>query len=283
MLRGARSVIPSPSRSSLLWFVAVAVLHVVGVADADNAGFALAPRDALLAVDARGVNELLEGERGMLLRPLVEAFAGDDALATLDKLSKRSAAPGDKLAREVFAGRIAFFLPEGEEGWLLGFQSTDTRCEHLIRMFGAKMSAPGRFESAAERLAMRRVGGWLLVAPLTDTGRTAIDAAAERVPAEDAERSLIGDPQVQRLLGSDAPVRIFLRHGAPSGGATTLAVRGEKTGFRVELAGHYDSPLMGLASKRGVLDGHLVKAFEDRAVMESRARAMRSGLRSCPS
>ncbi len=267
MLRGARSVIRSLSAQRLMWAVAAAMLMAVDAVRGDNAGFALAPRNASLAIDARAVNELLEGERGMLLRPLVEAFAGEDALATLDKLSKRSAAPGEKLAREVFAGRIAFFLPEGEDGWLLGFQSTDTRCEHLIRMFGAKMSAPGRFESAAERLAMRRVGGWLLVAPLTDAGRVAIDSAAARVPAEDAERSLIGDPQVQRLLGSDAPVRIFLRHGAPSGGSTTLAVRGEKSGFRVELAGHYDSPLMGLASKRGVLDGHLVKAFEDRAVM----------------
>ena len=266
MQRGARSVIPSLIRRGMLALAATA-FAATEASRADNAGFALAPRDAVMAVDARGVNELLEGERGALLRPLVEALAGEDALATLDKLSKRSSAPGEKVAREVFAGRIAFFLPEGDSGWLLGFQSDDSRCEHLIRMFGAKMSAPGRFDSAAERLSMRRVGGWLLVAPLGDAGRATIDAAAARVPAEDAERSLIGEPLVQRLLASEAPVRIFMRHGAPSGGATTLALRGEKRGFRVELAGHYDSPPMGLAPGRNPLDAHLVRAFEDRAVM----------------
>lgn len=263
MQRGARSVIPDLIRRGTL---AVA-LFLSGASTADNAGFALAPRDAAMALDARGVNELLEGERGMLLRPLVEALAGEDALSTLDKLSKRSNATGEKVAREIFAGRIAFFLPEGESGWLLGFQSDDTRCEHLIRMFGAKMSAPGRFESAAERLSMRRVGGWLLIAPLGEIGRAAIDAAAARVPAEDSDKSLIGEPLVQRLLASEAPVRIFLRHGAPSGGATTLAMRGEKRGFRVELAGHYESPPMGLAPGSHALDAHLVRAFEDRAVM----------------
>lgn len=263
MQRGARSVIPDLIRRGTL-AIAFFLAHA---ASADNAGFALAPRDASMALDARGVNELLEGERGMLLRPLVEALAGEDALSTLDKLSKRSNATGEKVAREVFAGRIAFFLPEGGSGWLLGFQSDDTRCEHLIRMFGAKMSAPGRFESAAERLAMRRVGGWLLVAPLSEGGRAAIDAAAARVPAEDTEKSLIGEPLVQRLLASEAPVRIFLRHGAPSGGATTLAMRGEKRGFRVELGGHYESPPMGLTPGRNALDAHLVRAFEDRAVM----------------
>jgi len=263
MQRGARSVIPDLIRRATL----AMACFLWSAASADNAGFALAPRDAAMAIDARGVNELLEGERGMLLRPLVEALAGEDALSTLDKLSKRSSAPGEKLAREVFAGRIAFFLPEGDSCWLLGFQSDDARCEHIIRMFGAKMSAPGRFESPAERLSMRRVGGWLLVAPLSEAGRAAIDAAASRVPAEDAQRSLIGEPLVQRLLASEAPVRIFLRHGAPAGGATTLAMRGEKRGFRVEFVGHYESPPMGLAPGRNPLDAHLVRAFEDRAVM----------------
>jgi hypothetical protein len=234
---------------------------------ADNAGFALAPRGTTLAIDARGVSDFLEGERGMILRPVIESFAGADALATLNKLAKRSNAPGEQVAQEVFAGRIAFCIPEDGGSWLLGFESDEGRCERLLGMFRAKMTSPGRYDSASERLAMRRLGGWLLVAPLTDAGRGALDAAGTRALAEDAEKSLIGDPLMQRLLVSEAPMRIFLRHTAPSTGATTLEVRGEKRGFRVSMSGTYDSPPIGIAGGLHKLDAHLVRSFEDRAVL----------------
>jgi len=236
---------------------------------ADNAGFAIAPRAATLAVDARGINELLDGDRGALMRPVLEAFAGDSAMSTFDLLLKRANAPGEKVARDVFGGRIAFFLTEdgAASTWLLGFESDDQRCEHVLRMLRAKMVVPGRFESPIERLAMRRVGGWLLIAPLADAGRAAIDAAASRVPNEDPVHSLLGDPLMQSLLASEAPVRVFMRHAAPMGGATTMALRGEKRGLRAEIAGSYDTAPLGLTGGRHALDAHLVRAFEDRAVL----------------
>lgn len=236
---------------------------------ADNAGFAIAPRTAALAVDARGIAELLEGDRGALMRPVLEAFAGESAMSTFDLLLKRANAPGEKVARDLFGGRIAFFMTEDGSGstWLLGFESDDQRCEHVLRMLRAKMVVPGRFESPIERLAMRRVGGWLLIAPLAEAGRAAIDAAAARVPHEDPVQSLLGDPLMQSLLASDAPVRVFMRHGPPMGGATTMAVRGEKRGLRAEVTGSYDTPPLGISAERHALDAHLVRAFEDRAVL----------------
>lgn len=257
------------SCAPIAWLATACTLCCALAATADNAGFAIAPKTATLAVDARGIADLLEGERGMLLRPVVEAFAGADAVATLDKLAKRASAPGERVAREVFAGRVAFFLPDAstDSAWLLGFESDDARCEHLIKMFGAKMVVPGRFDSTSEHLAMRRVGGWLLVAPMDANGRATIDAAAARVPVEDASTSLLGEPLLQNLLGSDAPVRMFLRHAAPLGGATTIAMRGEKRGLHLEVSGEYESPPMGLAPGHHSLDAHLVRAFEDRAVL----------------
>ena len=239
------------------------------VACADNAGFALAPKSADLAIDARGLADLLEGDRGSLMRPVIEAFAGEDAMATFDLLLKRANAPGEKVARDVFGGRVAFFIADEatDSTWVLGFESDDQRCEHVLRMLRAKMISPGRFESAAERLVMRRVGGWLLVAPLSEIGRGVLDDSARRVPNEDPGHSLLGEPLVQPLLASDAPVRMFVRHGAPAGGATTMALRGEKRGLRAEILGSYDEPPLGLSGGRHGLDLHLVRAFEDRAVL----------------
>ncbi len=260
---------PLRVRSLVVALVFVAVAGWARSARCDNAGFALAPRSAELAIDARGITELLEGDRGSLMRPVLEAFAGEDATATFDLLLKRANAPGEKVARDVFGGRVAFFIAGGEAGstWLLGFESDDQRCEHVLRMLRGKMMSPGRFESAAERLVMRRVGGWLLVAPLSPEGRLALDDAARRIPNEDPVQSLLGDPLVQPLLASDAPVRMFLRHGAPSGGATTMALRGEKRGLRAEILGSYEEAPLGLAGGRHALDLHLVRAFEDRAVL----------------
>lgn len=254
----------------LLGVACGAVLAVLAQhAAADNAGFAIAPRNAVIAVDSRGVAALLEGEQGMVLRPLVEAMAGPDAIATFDKLSRRTTVQGQALTRELLAGRVAFFVPEGPGAseWLIGFESDDRRCAHLLQMFGAKMTLPGRYESAGEQLAMRRVGGWLLVAPISEDGRAAIDAAALRVPVEDPANSLIGDPNIQQLLASDAPVRLFMRHNQPLGGATTITVRPGNRGLRAEISGRYDSPPMLLPTGRHGLDPHLVRAFEDRAVM----------------
>jgi hypothetical protein len=246
-----------------------AVVIACSAAQGDNAGFALAPKDAALAVDARGISDLLGGQRGVLVRPVLEAFAGADALGTFDVLAKRANAPGEKVARDVFSGRIAFFLPpdDGGAGWLLGFESDDQRCEHVLRMLSAKMSAPGRFESAGENLAMRRVGGWLLIAPATGRGRALIDESAARVPVEDPSRSLLGEPLMQDLLASEAPVRVFMRHSGALGGATSIALRGAKLGFQADVSGNYESAPFGLVPARHALDAHLVRAFEDRAVM----------------
>jgi hypothetical protein len=258
------------STRALVWRLGAAwIVAWASSASADNAGFALAPKESVLAVDARGISDLLDGPRGALVRPVLEAFAGSDALGTFDVLAKRANAPGEKVARDVFSGRIAFFLPSADPGaeWLLGFESDDQRCEHVLRMLSAKMSAPGRFESAGERLAMRRVGGWLLIAPSTERGRALIDESAVRVPVEDPATSLLGEPLMQDLLASDAPVRVFMRHAGSLGGATAIALRGAKLGFHAEVAGNYESAPFGLTPGRHALDAHLVRALEDRAVM----------------
>jgi hypothetical protein len=264
-----RALILRLSAASLALIELIALLSIGTLARADNAGFALAPKGAVFAVDARGVADLLEGDRGALVRPVLEAFAGPDALATFDLLAKRANAPGARLAQEVFGGRIAFMLPAAAESsaWLLGFESDDQRCQHLLLMLSAKVSAPGRYDSASEHLALRRVGGWLLIAPSSAEGRALIDASALRVPAEDAGESLIGEPLMQDLLASDASVRIFMRHRAPLGGATTIALRGEKRGLHAEIGGSYDAPPLGLSPGHHELDAHLVRAFEDRAVL----------------
>ena len=264
-----RALILRLSAASLALIELIALLLIGTLARADNAGFALAPKGAVFAVDARGVADLLEGDRGALVRPVLEAFAGPDALATFDLLAKRANAPGARLAQEVFGGRIAFMLPAAAESsaWLLGFESDDQRCQHLLLMLSAKLSAPGRYDSASEHLALRRVGGWLLIAPSSAEGRALIDASALRVPAEDAGESLIGEPLMQDLLASDASVRIFMRHRAPLGGATTIALRGEKRGLHAEIGGSYDAPPLGLSPGHHELDAHLVRAFEDRAVL----------------
>lgn len=257
------------------WFgrCVAAFLTVVigGSVSADNAGFALASKGATLAVDARGVADLLEGDRGAVVRPLVEGFAGPEALATFNLLAKRTSAGGERLAREVFAGRVAFFLEEGAGGgsWVLGFESDDQRCEHVLRMLSAKLVLPGRYESAAQRLVMRRNGGWLLIAPGDAGGWSRVDAAAERVPVEDPARSLIGDPLLQQLLASDAPVRVFIRHGQPVGGATTIALRGAKRGLLAEVTGQYEATPLGLPDGKQQLDPRVVRSLEDRAVLVS--------------
>jgi len=249
--------------------IALVALAIPLRALADNAGFALAPRGAVLAVDARGIAELLEGDRGAVVRPLVEGFAGKDAVETFNLLAKRTTAGSDRLAKEVFAGRVAFVMEGGgqNDSWVLGFESDDTRCEHVLKMLSAKLVVPGRYESAAQRLVMRRVHGWLLVTPSDALGWARADAAAARVPVEDASASLIGDPLVQQLLASDAPVRVFIRHGDPVGGATTLALRPAKRGLQAEVNGQYESAPLGLADGKQALDAHVVRSLEDRAVL----------------
>ena len=250
-------------------------LSIVELAKGDNAGFALAPKDAVFAVDARGVAELLEGDQGAVVRPMVEAFAGAEALQTFNLLAKRTTAGSERLAKEVLAGRVAFILGSGtaSSAWILGFESDDQRCEHLLRMLSAKLVVPGRYESAVQRLVMRRVSGWLLVTPSDPEGWGRVDAAAARVPVEDASSSLLGEPLIQQLLASDAPVRVFIRHGDPIGGATTLAIRSAKRGLHAELSGQYESAPLGLPDRNGApagretLDARVVRAFEDRAVL----------------
>lgn len=246
-----------------------AIVVCASLVRADNAGFAIAPKNARFAIDAYAIADMLEGEKGAAVRPMIEALAGKEALATFDFLARRCDAHGDLVAREVFAGRMAFFLVDMQDGptWVFGIEGDDARCLRVTRLLGAKMLAPGRFESPTERLALRRVGGWLLIAPSGPVGEKLIAASAARVPVEDAANSLLGEPLLQNLLAVEAPVRVFMRHGAPMGGATTIALRGGASSIRAEVTGNYERLPFSMTTQRGALDAHLVRAFEDRAVM----------------
>lgn len=251
-----------------LLFVAVAALGMVRASHADNAAFALAPRDAVVAIDARGAAEVL-GIGGAALRPVLESLAGEQALATFDSLARRSNAPADAAAREVFAGRVAFYLTDrggGEYQWMFGVEADDARCERVLKMLGGRMTAPQRFLSATERLVFRRIGGWLLIAPI-DGSDAALDAASARVMAEDAGRSLLGEPLIQQFLASDAPVRIFMRHNAPIGGATLIGLSREGDSLRADLRGTYEQSPIGVGSRPKALDSRVVRAFEGTAAM----------------
>lgn len=254
--------------------VLAALLAALGVllaprgARADNAAFALAPRDAVVAIDARGAAEVL-GIGGNAMRPVLESLAGEQALATFDSLARRSNAAADAAAREVFAGRVAFYLTDpgaGRYRWMFGVEADDERCERVLKMLGGRMTAPQRFVSTTERLVFRRIGGWLLIAPI-EGGDGALDAAAARVMAEDAGSSLLGDPLIQEFLASDAPVRIFLRHNAPIGGATLLGLSRAGNALRAELRGTYEQSPIGAGSKPRPLDTRTVRALEGAAAM----------------
>ncbi|MCE2883609.1 MAG: hypothetical protein LW806_01740 [Planctomycetaceae bacterium] len=242
-------------------------------AQADNAGFALAPKNATFAFDARELSTLLGRENASGVRPIIEALAGRDALMTFDALARRCNAAGDIVAQEVFSGRVAFSLIDvtGNPSWIFGIEADDDRCARVLAMLGAKMRAPGIFDAPTEQLTIRRVGGWLLVSP-SRGGEEALDAASRRIAVEDAESSLLGEPLAQQLLVSDAPVRIFVRHDPPIGGATTIGVRARddgkdaRGGLRAEIDGQYDDPPLGEANVVGVLDGALIRALEERAV-----------------
>jgi hypothetical protein len=271
----------TPCTSLGIWMylgALVASLGFAGTARADNAGFALAPRGAMLAIDARNLAGLLAEGNADGVRPVVEALAGHEALLTFDVLAKRCRTGSDTIAKEVFGGRVAFVIadavpsPMGESStsrpWLLGIQSDDSRCERVLQFLGAKMRSPGRFDAVQEHLALRRVGGWLLIAPAPH-GEQLLEASSARIETEDAEHSLLGEPQLQPLLGSDAPVRAFARHESPINGVTTFAIRPSAAGrgLRAEIQGNYDQfPLLdgGLAD---TLDPRVVAAFESRAVM----------------
>lgn len=250
-----------------------ALLAVVKVAAArialgDNAAFALAPRDAGIAIDARCASEVL-GLGGPAMRPVLKALAGEQALTTFDLLARRNRQGADAAMREVFAGRVAFYTTEdaaGQVRWMFAVQADDARCERVLKLLGARMQAPGRFASATERLALRRVGGWLLVTPI-DAGDAALDTAAARVAAEDPASSLLGEPLIQDFLASEAPVRIFLRHGQPFGGATMLGLSRAGNTLRAELRGTYDSLPLAVAGHSAPLDPTVARAFEDCAAM----------------
>ncbi|MEY2795650.1 MAG: hypothetical protein RIR10_1366, partial [Planctomycetota bacterium] len=272
---------------------------------ADNAGFALAPKSSTFAFDARGLSELLGRENATSIRPIVEAVAGRDALLTFDALARRCNAGSDTVAREVFAGRIAFALvdlevsdrdgantannaennagrenpnsnpnsPNGNaqlvSSWIFGIQADDDRCERVLQMLGARLRGPGYFEAPTEGLHARRVGGWLLIAPTTGAD-VILDQAAKRIAVEDSESSLLGEPLAQHLLVSDAPLRVFIRHDAPIGGATVIGIRPNplagRAGLQAEIEGRYDDSPIGEPGKKHALDGTLMRAFEERAV-----------------
>ncbi|MFM7259602.1 MAG: hypothetical protein ACKO3W_03265 [bacterium] len=261
--------------SALLRSLLGVLLLLLGLRDAsaDNAGFALAPKDSTFAFDAREMTKLLGRENAQGVRPIIEALAGRDALLTFDALARRCNAAGDMVAQEVFAGRVAFSLVEsaGNPSWIFGIEADDDRCARVLAVLGAKMRAPGIFDAPTERLTMRRVGGWLLVAPVQG-GEDVLDGASRRIAVEDAESSLLGQPLAQQLLVSDAPVRIFIRHDPPIGGATTIGVRARddgnlaQRGLRAEIDGRYDDLPLGEPGTVGVLDGVLIGALEERAV-----------------
>ncbi len=265
---------------------AIVFIALARSAFADNAGFALAPKSSSFAFDARGLAELLGNENATSIRPIVEAIAGRDALLTFDALARRCNAGTDTVAREVFAGRIAFALVELEtakgldgaerptansriSSWIFGIEADDDRCERVLRMIGARLRAPGSFEAPTEGLHARRVGGWLLVAP-TPSADLVLDQAAKRIAVEDSESSLLGEPLAQHLLVSDAPLRVFIRHDAPIGGATAIGIRPNpapgQSGLRAEVEGRYDDAPIGESGVKNALDAVLMRAFEERAV-----------------
>lgn len=246
----------------------VAACAWTGPAQADNAGFALAPRSAWIAIDARGATDVV-GVGGAALRPILEAIAGEQALVTFDTLARRSGQAADAAAREVFAGRIAFYITEGPAGassWLCGLQADNDRCDRVLRLLNARMQAPGRFVSATQGLLIRRAGGWLLIAP-KEVGEAALDAAAARAAVEDPGSSLLGEPLIQEFLASDAPVRIFARHSLPIGGATMIGISRTGDSLRAELCGSYESSPLGQGARPKPLRAPLVRAFEDIAAM----------------
>ena len=279
-MRGCRADLPLRAGGRLpLEFLLRSILRVValvfvGVAPADNAGLALAPRDATVAFDARGLAAILDGESGEAIRPIVGSIAGTDALRRLEALARRANAETDVLAREVFSGRIAFHLG-AQEGvapavWMIGIEADDHRCERVLKTLGARLVAPGRYASAREELVGRRTGGWLLLMP-TGSDERLFDRAESRIAREDPAQSLLGDPLVQPLLGSDAPIRIFVRHGAPLGGATVVSLRPRRAGdgrgavLEATVRGDYLRSPFGGPVEPARIDARVTAAFEDRA------------------
>jgi hypothetical protein len=255
---------------------------------ADNAGFALAPKSSSIAIDARGLSALLAAGNASSIRPVLEAVAGRDAVVTFDALSRRCNEGADTIAHDVFSGRVAFSLStveiadavklarqgevrvETQTVWMFGIEADNMRCERALTLLGAKFRSPGWFDAAAEHLIIRRASGWLLMAPMPH-GEALLEAASKRIAVEDASVSLLGEPLMQQLLVSDAPVRMFVRHEHPIGGATCVGIRarteGGTRGLRAEIDGVYDSAPIGRQGGEAALDPHVVKAFEDRAVM----------------
>lgn len=256
----------SPSRAKAFLLGILFALALGSRARADNAAFALAPRNAVIAIDARAASDVL-GVGGAALRPVLESIAGPQALATFDLLARRTNAQGGDAAREVFAGRVAFYLTDDGAGgyrWLFGVQADDERCERVLRMLNARMSAPQRFESALERLSFRRIGGWLLMTP-SEAADTVLDGAATRAVAEDAANSLLSEPLIQEFLASEAPVRIFMRHDAPVGGATLIGLTRVKESLRAEVRGTYEDSPLGSGSNPRPLDDGAVGSLESLA------------------
>jgi len=257
-------------RTAARWLVAcVAVWSISARLVADNAGFALAPKGAVFALDARGAADLLVDGQGAVVRPVLEAIAGAQVLKTFDVLAQRSGAVPERAARDVFGGRVAFFVPEGGDAtrWMLALEADDARCQRVLAMFGARMTSPGRFEAPGEAMSMRRAGGWLLLSPSSPGVQEALDLAQSRIAQEDPARSLLGDPAIQELLALDGSMRMFVRHDAPLGGATLVSASRRDGKIAAAIRGRYEAPLPVLGTARARLDTHLVRAFEDRAVM----------------
>jgi hypothetical protein len=278
-------------RASTLAFMLVAASLAIAMnarVRADNAGFALAPKSSSIAIDARGLSALLAAGNASSIRPVLEAVAGRDAVVTFDALSRRCNEGADTIAHDVFSGRVAFSLStveiadavklarqgevrvETQTVWMFGIEADNMRCERALTLLGAKFRSPGWFDAAAEHLIIRRASGWLLIAPMPH-GEALLEAASKRIAVEDASVSLLGEPLMQQLLVSDAPVRMFVRHEHPIGGATCVGIRarteGGTRGLRAEIDGVYDSAPIGRQGGEAALDPHVVKAFEDRAVM----------------
>ena len=278
-------------RASTLAFMLVAASLAIAMnarVRADNAGFALAPKSSSIAIDARGLSALLAAGNASSIRPVLEAVAGRDAVVTFDALSRRCNEGADTIAHDVFSGRVAFSLStveiadaakharqgevrvETQTVWMFGIEADNMRCERALTLLGAKFRSPGWFDAAAEHLIIRRASGWLLIAPMPH-GEALLEAASKRIAVEDASVSLLGEALMQQLLVSDAPVRMFVRHEHPIGGATCVGIRarteGGTRGLRAEIDGVYDSAPIGRQGEEAALDPHVVRAFEDRAVM----------------
>ena len=137
--------------------------------------------------------------------------------------------------------------------------SNASKLQSRLRRAEARPLGFGRFRFAAERIDLAIAGDWVLLAP---TGSPWLDGASERAVIASAAAA----------TDEPARIRVRLRHDAPTGGATRLALTPlGPTEASIEIDGRYDaSPLP--ARTRGRVDARLIPSLRGRvavAMLES--------------